>query len=288
MRVLQLSWNGCQGWLVGVASAILLAGCSTIRVPAPDTLIAHRGESFDAPENTIAAYRTAVERGFGFECDIYRSKDGRFFTFHDGNLTRTTDGRCTNRCVDVTWADLAAVNVGGWGKWKGTRFDPMRPALLEEVLDLARPGRKIYVEVKADDASAAWVPEIRDVVRRHPKASPETVLFIAFGRKTCAELKRLMPEYKVYLLVGGPIKPVDQVLSMLRDCGADGVDEAFIPSLITEDYIRTVKEAGYEFHAWTIDDPEIAELAFRRGADTVTTNRAKAILESHNKSTGGK
>ena len=46
-------------------------------VPGYSTLIAHRGESFDAPENTLPAYNTAVERGFGFECDIYLSSDGR-------------------------------------------------------------------------------------------------------------------------------------------------------------------------------------------------------------------
>ena len=46
-------------------------------VPGYSTLISHRGESFDAPENTLPAFRTAVERGFGFECDVYLSKDGK-------------------------------------------------------------------------------------------------------------------------------------------------------------------------------------------------------------------
>ena len=50
---------------VGVVA--LLVGCVTAKEPAPETLIAHRGESVDAPENTLPAYRTAVERGFGFE-----------------------------------------------------------------------------------------------------------------------------------------------------------------------------------------------------------------------------
>ena len=81
-----------------------LAGAALFAAePAQDTLIAHRGESVDAPENTLPAYKTAVERGFGFECDIYLSKDGRVFTFHDRNLTRTTDGANTNNCTDVTW-----------------------------------------------------------------------------------------------------------------------------------------------------------------------------------------
>ena len=74
--------------------------------PAYDTLISHRGESVDAPENTLPAYKTAVERGFGFECDVYLSKDGRVFTFHDNTLTRTTAGvktvttNCAKKLLD--------------------------------------------------------------------------------------------------------------------------------------------------------------------------------------------
>ena len=51
--------------------AALLAGCATVAQPDYDTLIAHRGESKDAPENTLPAYQMAVDRGFGFECDVY-------------------------------------------------------------------------------------------------------------------------------------------------------------------------------------------------------------------------
>ena len=68
---------------VAAIAAAVAAGCCTVGRPGYGTLIAHRGESVDAPENTLPAYRTAVERGFGFECDIYLSKDGRVFTFHD-------------------------------------------------------------------------------------------------------------------------------------------------------------------------------------------------------------
>ena len=76
--------------------------------PGHGTLIAHRGESVDAPENTLPAFKTAVERGFGFECDVYLSKDGRVFTFHDRNLTRTTAGANTNKCADVLAVCIAA------------------------------------------------------------------------------------------------------------------------------------------------------------------------------------
>ena len=264
--------------VVSCAGAVLLAGCATVNRPSQATLIAHRGESYDAPENTLPAYRTAVARGFGFECDIYLSKDHRLFTFHDGNFARTTSGANTNRCTDATWSEISQLNVGGWGKWKGSKFDPTRPALFSEVLALARDGRYIYVEVKGDDP--AWVPYIKAEVARAKNVNPGNVLFITFGEKVCAELKRLMPEYKAFWLVGGDKPTLDYLLGRLREIGADGLDIYFDQELIDAAFVRTIRDAGYEFHVWTVDDPDRARQAFAVGAQTLTTNRAKFILES--------
>ena len=178
--------------------SILSAGAVFAASPDYNTFIAHRGESHDAPENTLPAYKMAVERGFGFECDVYLSKDGRVFTFHDNNLKRTTGGANTKACCDVTWAELEKVDVGNWGKWKDSRFKGTRPALLEEVLALARDGRKIYVEVKP---GPEIVPAIKRVFAAQSKATPENTLFISFNEESCKALKREMPDYKVYWLV---------------------------------------------------------------------------------------
>ena len=272
--------------IASIALAAAACGCVSVNKPDYDTLIAHRGESKDAPENTLPAYKMAVDRGFGFECDIYLSSDKRLYTFHDGTLKRTTSGANTHACTAVDWATVSKLTVGGWGKWKGSEFDPTRPALLEEVLALARPGRKIYVEVKGDDPS--WVPYIKAVFAKEPKATPETVLFIAFGQNVAAALKRGMPEFKTYWLTGSrcgtgkELEPitVNYVLANLRLTGVDGVDCHFNPAIITADFIKAVKKEGYEFHVWTIDDPALAAEAFQRGAQTVTTNRAKYILDS--------
>ena len=105
-----------------IGAATMTIGCCTGKRPGYDTLIAHRGESLDAPENTLVAYKMAVERGFGFECDVYLSKDGRAFTFHDRNLSRTTGGANTNNCTNVTWDVVSRLDVGSWGKWKGSKF----------------------------------------------------------------------------------------------------------------------------------------------------------------------
>ena len=295
---LALSGNGCYNHrnmsiksMILIGAGAILSGCMTAKGPAYDTLIAHRGESHDAPENTLPAYRMAVERGFGFECDIYLAKDGRLFTFHDRDLRRTTDGANTNRCTDVTWADtVSKVNVGGWGKWKGSAFDPTRPALFSEVLALARDGRYIYVEVKGGDPS--WVPYIKAEVERAPNVNPGNVLFISFGERICAELKKAMPDYKVYFLIGcrkgapgvpraqWTPRPVGEVVAKLRELGVDGVDISYDPAVVDKAYVDAVKAAGFEFHVWTVDRPDLAKRAFASGVDSLTTNRAKFILES--------
>ena len=256
--------------------------------PAKDTFIAHRGESHDAPENTMPAYKMAVERGFGFECDIYLSADKRVFTFHDGTLTRTTGGACTKKCSEASWADeISKCDVGGWGKWKGSKFSPTRPALLEELLELAVDGRYIYVEVKP---GPEIVPYIKDIFAKQTKASPENTLFIAFGEETCAALKSAMPEYKVYWLTGGcrgrgkdavPIK-ANAIISTLKRIEADGVDCRYHPDFTTPEFIAAIKKAGFEFHAWTVDDLSETIEVFRRGADSVTTNCAKKQLDAWN------
>ena len=264
--------------LLTACAAAVLAGCATVKEPAYDTLIAHRGESVDAPENTLPAYRTAVERGFGFECDIYLAKDGKLFTFHDGTLTRTTAGANTNRCTDVDWeGTVSKVNVGGWGKWKGSKFDPTRPALFSEVLALARDGRYIYVEVKGNDPS--WVPYIKREMEKAKNVNPGNVLFISFGDRVCAELKRAMPEYRVYFLTGAKSHTAEALVAKLSEMRVDGVDISFDPAVIDKAYVDTVKAAGFSFHVWTVDDPGKAKKAFAAGADTLTTNCAKRILE---------
>lgn len=271
--------------LFGFAVAVVLAAGAYAAGPAYDTFIAHRGESHDAPENTLPAYKMAVERGFGFECDIYLSADKRVFTFHDADLTRTTAGACKKKCSEASWADeISKVDVGGWGKWKGSKFSPTRPALLSELLELAVDGRQIYVEVKP---GPEIVPYIKEIFAKQTKATPKNTLFISFNAASCKALKEQMPEYKVFWLTGArkgwkpttPAVTTDDVLKALKETGADGVDMLFDPKVVTAAFIKTIRDAGYEFHVWTVDNLMTSLLAFERGVQTVTTNCAKRQLD---------
>ena len=253
------------------------------------TLISHRGESVDAPENTLPAYKTAVERGFGFECDIYLSADKRVFTFHDRTLTRTSGGVNKKNCNDATWAEVSKLDVGSWGKWKGSKFAGTRPALLEEVLELARDGRWLYIDVKS--RSADIVPHVKAIFSRQTRANPKNTLFLC-GVECGKAFKKLMPEYKVLACMNcckgwkkkSPPVPVESIIAEAREMGADGVDIRYIPSVTTPEYMKAIKDAGLELHVWTVDRMPDAVEAFRRGAQTVTTNCAKKILDEYNAS----
>ena len=136
------------------------------------------------------------------------------------------------------------------------------------------------------------MPYIKDVFSRQAKATPNNTLFICFNKGPCKTLKKLMPEYKVLWLANAhlgrqgnqrPITP-DVVIETLREIGADGVDCQFVPDVITADFVRTVRNAGFEFHVWTIDDFGAMIQAFERGVQTVTTNRALSMLREYEES----
>lgn len=263
----------------------VVAGAGWGAQPGFDTFISHRGESIDAPENTMPAFRTAVERGFGFECDVYLSKDGRVFTFHDGDLRRTSGGTHTNRCAAADWeGTISKLDVGGWGKWKGSKFAGTRPALLEEVLELARDGRWIYVELKT---GPEIVPYVKRILEGQKKAHAGNVLFITFSRSTCRKVKEELPGYKAFWLTGARVgrgkdaKPVtaEYLLKALEETKADGVDCHFDKRFVTEELVGAVRGAGKEFHVWTVNRLEDSLEAFRRGAQTVTTDCAKKQLD---------
>ena len=277
-----------EGAFVALAEAVVLTGCTTavaVREPAYDTLIAHRGESRDAPENTLPAYEMAVKRGFGFECDVYVSADKKVFSFHDSNLKRTTG--VDMKCSDANWDEL--VSKIDAGAWKGAQWKGVRPALLDEILALARDGRKIYVEIKDRDPAA--ITYIRQCFERQSNATPANTLFISFYPQMCRELKRQMPEYTVYFLTTPfdnrvmPRRPKTpgEVVREVRDAHADGVDISFAPEVVTADFVRKVRAEGLEFHVWTVDELDKTLKAFAVGAQTVTTNCAKKQLDEYQK-----
>ena len=107
--------------------------------------VAHRGSSFEMPENTLAAVQEGIADNADFvEIDVQRSKDGELVVIHDNTLTRTTNveevfpDRPSYRVGDFTLAELKQLDAGSW---KGSEFAGEQIPTLQEVLDALRPSQ---------------------------------------------------------------------------------------------------------------------------------------------------
>ena len=257
----------------------VMAGWTCAAQP-PMRFISHRGESMDAPENTMAAFRLSQERGvFGFECDIYTTSDNEIICLHDVTLDRTTDG--SGKPGDFTLAELRKLDAG---LWKNEKFKGERIPTLAEALTLAREGSEIYIDIKRAD-----IPRLVEIVKAEPKATAERIVFLG-GGGNIPQLRELLPDYRTYWVVGvrekedGTLTPsAQEAVAALKKMGAHGIDlqghGAAAQKLITKAYVQTIKDAGFSFHVWTINSAvraaELAEL----GAETITTDCGGRLAE---------
>ncbi|MFA6717229.1 MAG: glycerophosphodiester phosphodiesterase family protein [Victivallaceae bacterium] len=229
--------------------------------------IAHRGESLDAPENTMRAFRLAWERDTdGIELDIRLTADKQIVCIHDADTARIGD-----RLLDVAetpYGILREIDAG-----RGERIP-----LLLEVLAEAPVDRLIYIEVKS---GPEILQPLKEVVEK--SAFPfDKLRIIDFNSDNLKKCGKLLPNVKRYLLSGikvsenGTLSPsaVDLRASQLES-GVDGFD-LFACKKIKHKFLAGLKT---EIAVWTIDDLKLAEKFMTLGVDAITSNRA-AYLKS--------
>lgn len=238
-------------------------------------LVAHRGASHDAPENTLPAYELAWKQGAdAIEGDFHLTSDGKIVCIHDYDTLRVSGTKIIVK--DSTLAELRALDAGAWFKpeFKGTKI----PTLLE-VLSIIPAGKKLYLEVKC---GTEIIPALlKDLASSGIKT--EQLVIISFNAPVIAELEKQKPEYKTCWLSSfakeSPLNPgLDAVLATLREIKADGFDSK-ADDRLDADFVKTVREAGFEYHCWTVDDVTTARRFLDLGALSVTTNRPAFLRE---------
>jgi glycerophosphoryl diester phosphodiesterase len=239
-------------------------------------IVAHRGASHDAPENTLPAFELAWKQGAdAIEGDFHLTADGRIVCIHDYD-TRRVSG--TRRVVkDSTLADLQALDAGAWFKpeWKGTRLPTFR-----EVAATVPADRKFYIEVKC---GPEIVPALlREIGEAGLKESQ--VVVISFNAPVIRELKIKAPAYKAcWLSSFGKDSPLDpsigRALATVREIKADGFSSKADERLDAA-YVAAIRGAGIEYHCWTVDDVPTARRFLEFGAQSITTNRPAFLRQA--------
>lgn len=257
----------------------LCAACApaATRSPAPaparaTEFVGHRGASYDAPENTMSAFRLAWSQGVkAIELDIHLTKDGALVVSHDASTKRTTG---VDRVIEEsTLAELRSLDAG---KWKGEQWAGERLPTLAEVLATIPEGGRCFIEVKK---GAEVIPTLAKVIRESGKR-PAQLAIISFQLDAVAEAKRELPEIEALYLAsvkrdtttGAWAPSIDELIGKAREAKVDGLDLSFNARLDAES-VREIRAAGLGLVVWTIDDPEVARRMVELGVDGITTNR---------------
>jgi glycerophosphoryl diester phosphodiesterase len=257
-------------------------------------IIAHRGASAYAPENTVAAFRRAVEMGAGFiETDLHLTRDARFVAIHDATLERTTNGRGAVR--DFTLAQLRELDAGAWfdakskakrdsasaaerggaisGGAGAAKFAGERIPTLEEILEFAREANvAFYLEIKADAArgaenivAGALVAALADALRG-PQETARAIV-ISFHAELLTSIRQRDAALMTGLLVEkGPADAVKRALQV----GA--LQLAPRRDMVTPALIERAHDAELCVVPWTINEPAEMRAAIAAGVDGIMTD----------------
>ena len=233
--------------------------------PSGIPLIAHRGESHDAPENTLAAFAIAWQRGDeAIELDVHLTADRRLIVSHDADTERML-----GRKLVIAEQPLAKLQQIGL-------------PTLEEVLAQMPEGKRAFVEIKVGPEA---LEPLSNVLANHPHPARDIVI-ISFDLQTVRAAKQRLPQHEAYLLIEqkqdektGRWRPVpSEMIAQALDARADGLDIGFNLS-IDQHLIDQAHAAGLKLLVWTIDDPAIARRMIGLGVDGITTNRAAWLRE---------
>lgn len=235
-------------------------------------LIAHRGASEDAPENTLSAFRAAWQQGAdGIEADFFLSADGEVVCIHDGTTKRTANGNLT-----VNKSTLAELRALDYGAWKSPKFKGEKIPILSEVLDVIPPGKWFFLEIK--DSPKILKPIAAILSQKQPDR--EKLILISFDKEVVRACQETMPEYRACLISSlkgfGKKGAPQRYLAELEACGSQGL--IFNHSApVTREWLAKAGGEGGIFMAWTIDTRDSAIRAAGLGPLFLATNRPGAL-----------
>lgn len=231
-------------------------------------IVAHRGASYDAPENTLAAFNLAWEQqADGIEGDFYLSADGEVVCFHDKDLKRVA-GR-NETITSLSWSEISKLDVGSW---KGDAFKGEKVPRLRDVLDTLPEGKIFFVEIKDGPRIVEPIKKILE----EKKADKQQVVLISFNADVVRECRRLLPGYASHWI------------SSLKDFDGEGKADAYLKDLeatggsglqfhwkaaVGGDWLKGLKEKNYRLTSWTVNDGDVARRMISYGVDHITTDR---------------
>ena len=240
----------------------------------PDTtmprIVAHRGASGHAPENTLAAIKLAAEHGATWiEIDVNVSRDGIPLLHHDDGLSR-----CTNGNGLVIEHDFAALAKLDSGSWFDAAFAGEPIATLEQCLDLCRE-LKLAINLEIKPCSGWEVPTTRSIAETiNAQAELPPILISSFSHTALLEAARLMPSLPRSSLF--LVAPPDWQ-ALITEAGASNI-HLHANTLLSTTAVEEFHQAGLGVYCYTVNSVDEANAVFKLGVDGVFTNYPAELL----------
>lgn len=229
-------------------------------------IIAHRGASSLAPENTMPAFHEGWRCGSdGVEMDLHLTANGKIAVIHDQDTSRI--GNVSLMVANSTMSDLKRVDAG---IWKGEKWRTTAIPELSEVLDAAPVGRELVLELKVG-------AEILPVLKEYIDGSnvPEEDLVLISFNDSVFSAKEYLPDSKCYFLESDP-KKLDASFAKSAEAGIDGLDLYW--ELVNSATTEAAKSAGLDVYVWTVDNVGVARKMRDFGVSALTTNTPAEII----------
>ncbi|MHC4583354.1 MAG: glycerophosphodiester phosphodiesterase family protein [Planctomycetota bacterium] len=251
---------------------VSISGCTkTVEI------IAHRGASYLAPENTMASVMLGWEKGADVEVDVHLSKDNRILVIHDSSTKRT--GKIDLIVKETEHRELRKLDVG---IFKADKFAGEQIPFLADIIETIPTGRKLYVEIKC---GKEVLPILEKLITKSGKMSQ--IVIIGFDLETVTISKELI-DVPTYWLKGTekdketekwiPHNP--QLVQIAKNKGLDGLDVHYAG--VNKEFTDAVKASGQKLYTWTVDDPEEAIRLVELGVAGITTNRPQWLRQQLN------
>lgn len=239
-------------------------------MPTKPIIYAHRGASAICPENTMIAFKKAVELGStGIECDVQMTKDGVLIICHDEYLERTTDGK--GLLKDYTLAELQKLDAGSW---MDKKFAGEKLPTLDELLEFVKKtGILLNIELKNGIIEYSGLEErVITAVKSFDLANK--VIVSSFNHESVHRFKQMTTDIKAGILYMEPLYRVWEYLEKIGCECAHPYLQAINPSIAQE-----MKKRSYIINTFTVDSPDFAKRMIEMGVDGMITNYPDKILE---------
>lgn len=241
-------------------------------------IIAHRGYSARAPENTLAALTAALEAGAdAVEFDVQTAACGTPILIHDPMLGRTTNG-----VGPVQRRPLALLKALDAGSWFGPAFAEERiPTLEEALLLLAGRAKQVYQDIKSY-REMEDLDRMVEITRR--TGMGEVSVFVSADRAVLARLRQVAPEIRRAYLVNG-VGELNEALRHSREDEGSFLSLEIQLCLRNPDQVREARRTGVDLVTWTVNEEEQASRALAIGIRRVTTDEVERLIAWRSSST---